>query len=63
MFRTAPVERQFVAREIQKMLQEEVLEPVNTVCTSHIVFLLNKDGALRFFVDSRRLNAITVRDS
>lgn len=42
---------QFPAEKVQKMLQEEVLEPANTERTRHIVLAPEKDGSLKFCVD------------
>lgn len=44
------------------MIQEEVIEPDNTGWARNIVFVTKKDGALRCFVDYRKLNALTMRD-
>ena len=41
----------------------DVVEPSESEWASPIVFALKKDGSLRFFVDYRRLNKATIRDS
>lgn len=55
-------ERQSVARELQKMVQQEVIEPANTKCARPIYFAPKKDGYLRFGMDYRKPNAVTMRD-
>jgi hypothetical protein len=49
--------------EIQKMLAQEVIEPATCEWASPIVLVPKPDRSLRFFVDYRRLNAITVPDT
>ena len=62
-YRAGPAQRQAEQKEIQSMLDKGVIEPANTEWTSPIVFVPKPDGTLRFCVDYRRLNAMTIRDS
>jgi hypothetical protein len=49
--------------EIQKMLAQDVIEPATCEWASQIVLVPKPNGSLRFCVDYRRLNAITVSDT
>lgn len=45
------------------MKKAGVVEPAVTERASSIVFVLKKDESIRFYIDYRRLNTTTVRDS
>lgn len=62
-YRAGPTQREHERREIDKMLKAGVIEPAKTEWASPIVFAPKKDGQLRFCIDYRRLNALTIRDS
>ena len=49
--------------EVQRMLNACVIAPSNAEWASPVVFVPKPDGSLRFCVDYRKLNSITVRDS
>ena len=58
-----PRQREFEKAEIQKMMEVDVIEPAVSEWAAPIVFAPKKDGSLRFCIDYRRLNAVTIRDS
>ena len=62
-YRASPDGRKREKAEIDKMLALDVIEEAECEWASPIVFVPKADGTLRFCVDYRRLNAMTVRDS
>ncbi|MCM8922225.1 MAG: hypothetical protein LC540_19555, partial [Candidatus Thiodiazotropha sp.] len=50
-------------QEIHKMLEKGVIEPFNSPWSSPIVLVTKKDGSIRFCVDYRVLNTLTVKDA
>ena len=61
--RLAPHRREVVDREVDEMLKRGVIEPSGGPWASPVVLVKKKDGRVRFCVDYRRLNAVTVRDA
>jgi len=51
-----------VSREIDKMMQAGIIEESDSPYSSPVVLVKKKDGSVRFCVDYRRLNDITVFD-
>lgn len=61
-FRAGPKVREFEHVQILRMLEQNVAEQATTEWTALIVFVLKKDGTLRFSVNYRRLKAAMQRE-
>ena len=62
-YRAGPKSREFVNKEVENMLHKGVISPVQSEWASPVVIVPKSDGSLRFCVDYRKLNAMTVRDT
>ena len=49
--------------EVQKMLKQDVIEPSESPWASPVVLVRKKDNSLRYCIDYRKLNSVTVKDS
>ena len=55
---------QVIDDQVNEMLVNDIIEPINnSACASNVVLVKKRDGGLRFCVDYRRLNSITHKDS
>ena len=52
-----------IDEHVDKMLANNVCEPSNSPWASNVVLVKKSDGTLRFCVDYRQLNSLTVKDS
>ena len=62
-FRKSVKERQMMQEEVSKMLEAHVIRPSMSAWSFPVVIIKKKDGTLRFCVDYRKLNAITIADA
>jgi transposase InsO family protein len=62
-FRYAPARRQIVEQNLKEMTEQGIIIPSNSPWASPVVLAPKKDGTLRFCIDYRKLNAMTVRDA
>ena len=61
--RQNPAVRREEMAQVQQMLSNNVIRPSNSPWASPVVMVRKKDGSLRFCVDFRQLNAVTVKDA
>lgn len=54
--------RDLLKSELDKMLLEDVIEECESLWAAPVVLISKSDGSMRFCVDYRKLNAITVSD-
>ncbi len=54
--------REVEKTEVEEMLRLDVIEPASTEWSSPVVIVPKPDGKWRFFVDYRRLNALSLKD-
>ena len=62
-YRAGPKTRQLEEFEVKKQLEADVIEPAQSEWAAPVLFAPKKDGKLRFCIDYRKLNGMTVRDS
>ena len=52
-----------VCAHLKMMLDAGVIQPSNSPWCNAVVLVRKKDGSLRFYIDFRKLNSLTVKDS
>jgi len=61
-YRESHASREIIAKELQRQLDLGVIEPSSAEWAFPVVLIPKPDGTVRFCVDYRRLNEVTVRD-
>ena len=61
--RLPPAQREIANQEIDKMLEQGVVEPSDSPWAAPIVLVRKKDGTTRFCVDYRKLNNVRRKDA
>lgn len=52
-----------ITKEVNEMLVHDIIEPSNSPYSSPVVLVKKKDGSLRFCIDFRKINKVTVFDN
>ena len=55
--------QEYIDEETERMLEYGIIEPAASPWASNVILVKKKDGSLRFCVDYRQLNSITIKDS
>lgn len=50
-------------RQVKQMMENDLIQPSNSPWSSPIVLVKKKDGSMRFCIDYRRLNEVTLKDA
>ena len=61
--RLAQKQQEIADEEIDKMLDQGIIEPSNSPWASPIVIVTKKDGTPRFCIDYRKLNEVSRKDA
>ena len=61
--RLAQKQQEIADEEIDKMLDQGIIEPSNSPWASHIVIVTKNDGTPRFCIDYRKLNEVSRKDA
>ena len=62
-YRYSPARRAIIETQLQEMLAEGVITTSKSPWSSPVVLIPKKDGTIRFCVDYRKLNEVTIRDA
>ena len=62
-YRTALSKRKEISRQVDDMLAQGIIRPSTSPWASPITLVPKKSGELRFCVDYRAINAVTIKDS
>lgn len=62
-YAVSPAKQQIIDAEIEKMLQDDIIEPCKSPWSSPVCLVKKKDDSYRFCVDYRQLNAVTRKDA
>ena len=61
-YRYSPQLQEVVNKEVDSMLEGNIVRPSSSSWSSPVVLAPKKDGTVRFCIDYRRLNSVTIKD-
>ena len=61
-YRNSNKENEVIQKEVEEMLDNDVIRQSNSPWSAPVVLVKKKDGSVRFCIDYRKLNEITKRD-
>ena len=61
--RHPPPHQEEIDRQLKSMSEQDIIEPSKSPWASNVVIVKKKDGAMRFCIDYRQLNDVTIKDS
>ena len=63
LYRMSPTELEETKKQVAKLLEQEFVRPSTSPWAAPVLFASKKDGGLRFCVDYRALNKMTIKNS
>lgn len=63
VYRASPNIRAEIDKQVQQLLQQDIIGESYSPWSSPVVLVRKKDGTYRFCIDYRKLNAATIKDS
>ena len=61
-YRKSRAERDIICTQVETMLKNNIVEPSRSPWASPVVLIPKPDGSMRFCIDYRKLNDVTIRD-
>jgi len=61
--RLGPEKEKEVSRQVQDLLDRDLIKPAHSAWSSPVVLVRKKDGSWRFCVDYRKLKSVTIQDA
>jgi len=62
-YKTGWTEKKFIKEEVERLLEEGIIQPSKSAWASPVVLVKKSDGKMRFCVDYRKLNEVTKKDA
>ncbi|GKG30781.1 hypothetical protein Tco_0423269, partial [Tanacetum coccineum] len=62
LYRLAPLEMQELSVQLQELQDKGLIRPSHSSWGAPVLFVKNKDGALRMCIDYTELNKLTIKD-